>query len=236
MKLDFAGERLLAVVAHPDDAELLCAGTLARAAADGAAVGICALCQGDKGQTEPPTPDLVSVRRQESAAAAALLGAELLFGDFPDAQLFDAPETRNRLVQLVRQFRPTLLLAHASSDYHADHRAASALTEAASWFSASPGHVTESAPLKEPPSLWWMDTVNMSDFEPEFFVDVSSYVDLKQQMLKCHKSQLSRGDNASFFPLEQLMLQQYSARGIQSGVEAAEAFRGHRAWKRRRAW
>ena len=49
MKLDFAEERVLAVVAHPDDAELLCAGTLARARACGATIGICAMCQGDKG-------------------------------------------------------------------------------------------------------------------------------------------------------------------------------------------
>src|SRR4051794_37816389 len=98
MRLDFADERVLAVVAHPDDAELLCAGTLARARADGAAVGICVLCQGDKGQPTPPLDNLADVRRQEMTAAAQILGAELLLGEFPDATLTDGAEERKRLI------------------------------------------------------------------------------------------------------------------------------------------
>src|SRR5207248_11356311 len=62
MRLDFSGERILAVVAHPDDAELLCAGTLAKARQDGATIGICVLCQGDKGQPATPIPNLAEVR------------------------------------------------------------------------------------------------------------------------------------------------------------------------------
>ena len=62
MRLDFVGERVLAVVAHPDDAELLCAGTLARANADGATAGICVLCRGDKGQPAEPIADLPAVQ------------------------------------------------------------------------------------------------------------------------------------------------------------------------------
>src|SRR5262245_14010998 len=135
MRLDFSGERVLAVVAHPDDAEYLCAGTLARTKADGGAVGISVLCQGDKGQPTPPLENLAAVRCAEMAAAAALLGAELFFGDFPDGALTDGVAERRRLVEIFRRFRPTLVLAHSPNDYHADHRAASALAEAASWFS-----------------------------------------------------------------------------------------------------
>jgi LmbE family N-acetylglucosaminyl deacetylase len=236
MRLDFAGERVLAVVAHPDDAELLCAGTLARARADGAAVGVCVLCQGDKGQPTPPVEDLAAVRRREAGAAAALLGAELLFGEFPDGALCDGPEERRRLVELFRRFRPTLVLAHSPDDYHADHRAAAALAEAASWFCASPGQQTAAPPLPAPPALWWMDTVNQSGFLPEFFIDITGYVDLKRRMLACHESQLRRGSDSAFAPLQDLMLQQCRARGAQAGVAAAEAFRAHQAWKRARAW
>ncbi|MCA9017616.1 MAG: PIG-L family deacetylase, partial [Planctomycetaceae bacterium] len=137
MKLNFYQERLLAVVAHPDDAELLCAGTLARARQEGAAVGICVLCQGDKGQPDPPIPNLADVRQQEMHSAAKLLGAALFFGENPDGALFDCLEQRRQLTEIIRQFSPTLVLAHSQSDYHADHRAASVITEAATWFSAS---------------------------------------------------------------------------------------------------
>jgi LmbE family N-acetylglucosaminyl deacetylase len=236
MRLDFSGERILAVVAHPDDAELLCAGTLAKARQDGATIGICVLCQGDKGQPATPIPNLTEVRRQEAAAAAQLLGAELLTGDFPDGELADGREQRRKLVALYRQFRPSLVLAHAPSDYHPDHRAASALAEAASWFAASAGYQPELRPLEMQPALWWMDAINMSGFEPGFFVDISPFVGLKQQMLHCHKSQLARWADRDFSPLEQVMQAQCSARGAQAGVAAAEAFQTHAAWKRVRAW
>src|SRR6266704_1525308 len=62
MKLNFENERVLAVVAHPDDAELLCAGTLARAKADGAAIASCVMCRGDKGQPVKAVANLAEVR------------------------------------------------------------------------------------------------------------------------------------------------------------------------------
>jgi LmbE family N-acetylglucosaminyl deacetylase len=236
MRLDFSNDRLLAVVAHPDDAEYLCAGTLARAKGDGAAIGICVLCQGDKGQPATPIPDLAHLRRKEMAAAAELLGAELLLGEFGDGELVDGPESRRTLIELYRRFQPTLVLAHSAEDYHADHRAASALAEAASWFATSTGHKTKFPAMTSQPALWWMDTANMSGFLPEFYIDVSDFVELKREMLACHKSQLQRGADGDFSPLEELMLRQCQTRGAQAGVQAAEAFRAHHAWKRLRAW
>ena len=236
MRLDFSDERVLAVVAHPDDAEVLCAGTLARARTDGAAIGICVLCRGDKGQPEPPIDNLADVRREETSAAAKLLDAELLLGDVPDAELADNGATRQKLLEMFRHFRPTLVLAHADTDYHPDHRAASALPEAVSWFCASKGHRSSSPPLAAPPALWWMDTVNMTDFNPDFYVDVSPYMELRRQMLACHRSQQARGRESDFSPIEELMVRRSEVRGAQGGVAAAEAFRIHRAWKRGRAW
>lgn len=240
MKLDFTSERVLAVVAHPDDAELLCAGTLARAKADGAAIGIAALCRGEKGVASGSSlaelAGLAEVRKAEFHAAADILGAEAFFAGFGDGELADEPAGRRALISIYRRFRPSLALAHAPSDYHPDHRAASALAEAASWLAASAGHVTGESPLGEPPALWWMDTVDMAGFSPGFYVDVSGYLALKREMLACHRSQLARGGDADFAPLEKLLMRQASARGAQAGVEAAEAFCIHPAWKRIRAW
>jgi len=236
MRLDFSGERVLAVVAHPDDAEYLCAGTLARAKRDGATVGICVLCKGDRGQPATRIANLAAVRRKEMAAAAKLLGAVLLRGEFGDGQLVDGPAQRQKLIQLYRRFRPTLVLAHWMEDYHSDHRAAGALAEATSWFCASAGHQTRAAPMDRQPALWWMDTMNMAGFEPGFFVDVSDQIDLKRRMLTCHRSQLRRSGDGDFAPLEEQMIRQAQARGTQAGVAAAEAFRVHLAWKRARAW
>lgn len=236
MRLNFQQERVFAVVAHPDDAELLCAGTLARAQQDGAAIGICVLCQGDKGQPDPPIHNLAEVRQGEMQSAAKILGADLFFGNNSDGTLFDSSEQRRLLTEMIRQFAPTLVLAHSQSDYHADHRVASVITEAATWFSASVGNQTQTSAIKVPPALWWMDTVNMTQFEPQFYIDISNYVDTKLEMLNCHQSQLQRGKDSSFSPLKDLMLQQCAARGSQSGVSSAEAFQSHTAWKRCAAW
>lgn len=236
MRIDFSAERVLAVVAHPDDAECLCAGTLGRAKDGGAAIAVLVMCQGDKGQPSKPIANLATVRRHEMESAAEVLGAELFLGRVPDGDLEDTARQRKLLLEVYRRFQPTLVLAHALNDYHADHRAAGALAEAASWFAASPGHKTDSPPLACQPALWWMDTMNMADFEPGFFIDISGHVETKRRMLACHRSQLQRGMEADFSPLDAQMLRQCQARGAQAGVEAAEAFRQHLAWRRARAW
>jgi LmbE family N-acetylglucosaminyl deacetylase len=236
MKLNFKGERVLAVVAHPDDAELFCAGTLARAKEDGAPIAVCVLCQGDKGQPSKMVANLAAVRRKEADASARLVGAQLFLGEFPDGTLTDGIAQRLKLVELFRKFNPTLVLAHAPEDYHPDHRATSALAEAASWFCASRGHKTRTPAMNTPPALWWMDTVAMLGFTPGFYVDVTRYLELKVQMLVCHKSQLLRDKDADVSPLTELMQVQARARGMQAGVEAAETFRAHGAFKRARAW
>jgi LmbE family N-acetylglucosaminyl deacetylase len=165
-----------------------------------------------------------------------LLGAELFTGDFPDGELADTTPARRKLIAIYREYCPTLILAHALEDYHPDHRAAGALAEAVSWFCASGGYMPELPKVESQPELWFMDTINMSGFEPSFYVNVTEYADLKQQMLRCHKSQLARWEDRDFSPLEEVMRLQYSARGAQAGVAAAEAFRVHTAWKRARAW
>lgn len=237
MKLDFKDERVLAVVAHPDDVELLCAGTLARVKHDGGAIGICYLCQGDKGQPAVPVPDLAAVRRREALASAQLLGAELYTGVFPDGALFDDDVTRTHLVRIYRRFQPTLVLAHALNDYHPDHRSAGMLAESVSWFAASKGQVTEGlAPLPAPPALWWLDTLGMTGFEPMVYVDVSAFAELKEGLLGCHESQLARSKDQDFHPLKSLMHEQMTVRGREAGVKAAEAFRVYHTFKRTRAW
>jgi LmbE family N-acetylglucosaminyl deacetylase len=236
MKLVFTQDRALAVMAHPDDAELLCAGTLARAKADGAAIGICVMCAGDKGVPPTPTPNLAKVRQSEATAAAEILGAELYWFGSPDGELTDSVESRRKLVEIYRRFRPTLVLAHSPEDYHPDHRAASTLAEAASWFAASRGQVTDSPAIEQSPAVWFADTVDMIGFVPEIYIDVSAHMAVKEKMLQCHKTQLLREGDRDFTPLSDLMARQATARGAQAGVKAAEAFRVHRAFKRVRGW
>jgi LmbE family N-acetylglucosaminyl deacetylase len=170
------------------------------------------------------------------AAAVELLGAELYCGGIPDGSLTDDRPTRQLLIEILRRFRPSLVLAHCPTDYHADHRAASAAAEAATWLSASAGQKTKSPRLSVPPALWWMDTVTMQGFDPGFYIDVSAFLPLKEAMLTCHRSQMARSADEGFSPLLDLLRLQARARGEQAGVAAAECFRAHHAFKRSRAW
>ena len=86
--------------------------------------------------------------------------------------------------------------------------------------------------MTKPPALWWMDTVEMIGFEPHFYLDVTQYLELKRQMMRCHKSQLARGGEGNFSRLDEMLIRQCQARGAHAGVPAAEAFRQHEAWKR----
>src|SRR3954471_7514491 len=121
MRLSFTNDRLLAVMAHPDDAELLCAGTLARAKTDGAAIGIVVMCRGDKGVGASTTAeDVARVRQEEAAAATEILGAKLFWFGAGDGELVDMYDNRRALIEIFRQFRPSVVISHAAEDYHAD--------------------------------------------------------------------------------------------------------------------
>src|SRR2546423_10530705 len=108
MRLSFENDRVLAVMAHPDDAELLCAGTLAGETADGAAIGIVVMCRGDKGAGSASSAgDLGRVRQEEASAAVEVLGAKLFWFGAGDGELFDSCDARKKLMEMYRQFRPT---------------------------------------------------------------------------------------------------------------------------------
>jgi len=79
--------RILAVGAHPDDVEILCAGTLAKYAAAGHYVAIACVANGNVGHMEIDPPELARIREQESRDGAAVIGAEFFWLDVPDLML-----------------------------------------------------------------------------------------------------------------------------------------------------
>ena len=142
---------LLAVFAHPDDEQLI-TGTLAQAAAEGIRTGIVCATRGESGQIHPDsgaTPDtLARVRENELRAAAVMVGVKhLWFLDYRDTGWFDSPENEHpdafgnaieeealeRLVRVIREFRPTVLVTFdRSGGYgHLDHLMAHKLTTTA---------------------------------------------------------------------------------------------------------
>jgi LmbE family N-acetylglucosaminyl deacetylase len=119
---------VLAIGAHSDDVEFGCGGTLAKWAASGAAVHLLVLTDGSKGTWDPDADlaELVATRRREQEAAAAELGVtgvEIL--DIPDGELQSGLAERGRVVAVIRQIRPDVVLGHdpwKRYRLHPDHR------------------------------------------------------------------------------------------------------------------
>jgi len=123
----------LSFLAHPDDAEFLCAGTLARLADAGWSVHIATATPGDCGSATMDRWEISAVRVKEAQKAASLIGATYHCLDEGDIfVVFDKP-TVNKVVDLFRRVCPTLVFTHAPKDYMIDHEMVSLLARAASF-------------------------------------------------------------------------------------------------------
>jgi LmbE family N-acetylglucosaminyl deacetylase len=99
--------RILAIGAHPDDLEILCAWTLAKYAAQGDHVTMAVATNGEVGSPVLAKKEIAEIRRQEALAAAAVIGADLIWINHPDEFLFSNENTRLDFLNVVRQSRPT---------------------------------------------------------------------------------------------------------------------------------
>jgi LmbE family N-acetylglucosaminyl deacetylase len=131
--------RALCIVAHPDDIEFYCAGTVRQLTRRGVAVGFLLATSGDKGTKDPElsAADLARTRESEQQAAARVLGvAEVAFLRHPDAELVESLELRGEFVAAIRHFKPDLLLTFdplPGYRYHPDHRVVGRVALDAAW-------------------------------------------------------------------------------------------------------
>ncbi|HEY0416136.1 MAG TPA: PIG-L family deacetylase [Gaiellaceae bacterium] len=225
--------RVLAVGAHPDDLEILCAGTLVRYVREGHEVVMCHVGSGDKGSTTHTREEIAAVRLREARRAAALAGAEHRTLGLPDTEVSAAdPAQRRALVELLRQVRPDVVVTHHPDDYMGDHRQVSALVFDTTMTATLPLLETESRHLERIPPLFYMDTLAGIGFAPQEYVDVTAAIEVKLEMLAAHESQcafLSDGGARSILDEVRTVAR---FRGIQAGVEYAEGFVQAHAWHR----
>jgi N-acetylglucosamine malate deacetylase 1 len=227
--------RILSIHAHPDDAEILAGGTLARLAQLGHDVTIVSMTPGDCGSAEFSAEQVADMRRREAASAAALIGARYICAEFRDLAIFSHDASRRQVCEVLRRVQPELVLTASPIDYHCDHETTSTLVRDACFGASAPNYTTRSAqpaqPLAAIPHLYFMDSVEGLDRDgrtqvPDFFVDITAQFDLKRSMLAQHVSQRNwlRKQHGIEDYLEQMELWTRS-RGTQAGVKYAEGFR-----------
>jgi len=221
--------RVMALGAHPDDVEICCGGTLARYSQEGSEVMMVSLTNGDKGHDTLPPEEIAAIRKKEFESSAAVIGAQAYCLGVLDEFLLDDVETRLALVDVIRSFRPDLLITHDPSGCHVDHRIASKLVfEAASLSYVTPVKTEHPA---HPPimPIYFMDTIGGVGFAPEEFVDISDTFAIKKEMLLHHESQIKAMGKRLSASLVDIIEITGRFRGLQAGVEYAEAFRPLRA-------
>jgi LmbE family N-acetylglucosaminyl deacetylase len=228
---------LLTVLAHPDDAEFLCAGTLIRLVREQRwSVHIATMTPGDCGSVELPPEEISRVRRAEGAAAAAIIGACYHCLEEPDLLVSYNERALQKVTRLLREVRPRVVLTHSPSDYLLDHEMTSTLARAAAFAAPVPNFLCDRGhppPLERIPHLYYCDPIEGKDplgrdIAPGFCVDISGVLDAKAAMLARHASQrdwLLRHHGMDHY-LE-AMRDFGRRRGRLAGVASAEGFRQH---------
>jgi LmbE family N-acetylglucosaminyl deacetylase len=231
------GDIVLSVLAHPDDAEFLCAGTLARLRRDlGWAAHIATMTPGDCGSAELGAEEIAAIRRAEGAAAAAVIGAAYHCLEERDLLITYSDGPLEKVVRLLRLVRPRMVLTHSPADYMLDHEMTAVLARAASFAASVPNFMAGRGmppPLPHVPHLYYCDPIEGKgplgeDVPPGLRIDISGVIGVKEAMLSAHASQREwlRRQHGMDQYIE--AMRSWSARrGTEMGVAFAEGFRQH---------
>ena len=224
----------LSVNAHPDDAEAWNAGVLKLLHDRGYKIVIATMTGGDLGGCNMTMEETARIRYEEAREAAAVLDAEYYTMGGVDGSLFDSAEMRLKVISLMRKVRAGIVFTHLPNDYHPDHRATAAIVEAAAMVASLDPVPVPEKPLEVTPLLYntspltLMDPLGSQLTPPHFFVDVTSVVHTKTEMLGRHVSQLDLMKHMhkidDFFGY---VLQGNKDYGRMAGVEYAEPYWQH---------
>lgn len=226
---------ILGIGAHPDDLEVLCAGTLAKYVKHGHKVTMCHVNNGDKGHFQWSKEKTASVREKEALSSAKIIDAEVINLNISDGELFSNRESRLRIIEVVRHADPDVIITHAPNDYMSDHTATSEIVCQGSFYANVAKFDVESLKTDKCAPVFFMDTVAGIDFIPTEYVDITDTFPTKLEMLKKHKSQTAYMEEFGNINLLEIVETVARYRGLQCGVQYAEAFRQYMVWPRMKA-
>ena len=228
---------VLAVLAHPDDAEFLCAGVLVRLHRDhGFELHVATMTPGDCGSAEHTPDEIAAIRRAEGQAGASAIGATYHCLEERDLRVIYAEPPLEKVVRLINEVQANIVITHSPDDYHLDHEQTSKIVRAAT-FAAPIQNFLHGRHLHKPidaiPYLFYCDPLEGKDvfgqpIRPAFRIDITTAIDDKARMLACHESQ--RAWLRKHHGVDNLVdsMRDWSAtQGKSAGVSFAEGFRQH---------
>ncbi|WP_461534340.1 bacillithiol biosynthesis deacetylase BshB1 [Sinomicrobium sp.] len=218
---------ILAIGAHPDDVELGCGATIAKAVAEGKKVGILDLTRGELG-----TRGSAELRIKEAAKAAEILGVSVRENlRYADGFFVNDREHQLGIIKILRKYRPDTVLCNAVEDRHIDHGKGSKLTSDACFLS---GLIKIDTGQQAWRPRWVYHYIQWQHITPDVAVDVGDFIKLKKEAVMAYGSQFFDPDSKE--PETPITSQnfldsiEYRARdlGRLVGVDYAEGFTAER--------
>jgi N-acetylglucosamine malate deacetylase 1 len=186
----------IAIAAHPDDIELMMAGTLLLLKKAGYEIHYMNLACGNLGSTEHSPEEIKKTRLEEAKTAAHILGAHFHPPICNDLEIFYDLQKLKQVAAVIREVKPAIVLTHSPEDYMEDHVNAARLAVTAAFGRAMPNFITD----PDQPANNYDCTVYHSlphtlrdnlrrRIVPGAFVNTMSVQEKKSEALKAHRSQ-----------------------------------------------
>ncbi|MFC1508520.1 bacillithiol biosynthesis deacetylase BshB1 [Candidatus Omnitrophota bacterium] len=174
---------ILCMMAHPDDAEILCGGTLIKLKDQGYHVGIIDFSRGEMG-----TRGDAGQRTKEAACSAEIMGVDIRENlEFPDAYIENTVENRRKVVNAIRKYRPCLIITHDKNNRNPDHTQTSLLINESCFTAGLAKYDTGQKPHRPNKVLYTMEYYG---FTPSIIVDISAQFERKMKAVDCYQSQI----------------------------------------------
>jgi LmbE family N-acetylglucosaminyl deacetylase len=205
------GDRIMVIVAHPDDAEFMCAGAIAKWTAEGREAVYVLVTSGDKGSPDPTIApaDLAVIREREQCNVCDILGVKAVeFLRYPDGMVLNTLELRKDIVRVIRRHKPSAVItqnptARWSGQYvnHPDHRNTGDATMDAVFPSARDVHMFPELVADEGLGPHIVEHLYLGDRsdQADAFVDISGSIDTKIRALQAHESQVRNPEETGKF-------------------------------------
>jgi len=211
--------KLMVVGAHAGDAEVTCGGLIAKLTRAGHEVVIVHMTLGERGHPKLSEEEYAVQKRREAEEVARILGAKPVFLPYKDGELPVSSEVKFQLCDLIRDYRPEILVTHWRGSIHRDHGNTYRNVMDALFYAALP------AIKREKPAHWVRRvffTENWEDprgFRPNVYVDISDVFEVWREAASAYA--FARGETG--FPYIEYYTCLFRIRGIESGFKYAQA-------------
>ncbi len=220
--------KVLAVSAHPDDADIWCGGTLKKFSENGHEIYICVVANGNLGTNKYTQKEIIAIREQEQLEAAKTYNAKTKFLKYNDFEIVDSVESRLKILDAIRWADPDVILTHYPKDPVTDHGMTGELVTRALLYVNFKNVETPNQITDKKPSIFFFDAYAGINFQPEVYVDITEQYKFKREAFERHKSQMEYNNTGDGWL--KVMESLSAFRGLQAGYIFAEGFIGYKMY------